>query len=78
VTIIGIYIGVLLAGAVSVEIVFGMRGMGRLLIGSISRRDYPVIQGVVLVLAILFVLLNLVIDIVYTSINPQIKYGDTE
>lgn len=78
VTIIGIYVGVLLAGAVSVEIVFGMRGMGRLLIGSISRRDYPVIQGVVLVLSILFVLLNLVIDIVYTSINPQIKYGDTE
>lgn len=78
VTIIGIYLGVLLAGVVALEIVFGIRGLGRLLIQSIGRRDFPIIQGAVIIIASLFVLINLGIDLLYTAINPRIKYGEGE
>lgn len=75
VTIAGILFAVLLGGVVSVEIVFGIQGLGRLLINSIQRRDFPVIQGGVVLISIIFVLMNLFVDIVYTMINPKIKYG---
>lgn len=78
VTIAGILLGVLLGGVVAVEIVFGIQGLGRLLITSIQRRDFPVIQGSVIVISIIFVFMNLLIDVLYTSINPQIKYGGGE
>lgn len=78
VTISGILFAVLLGGVVSVEIVFGVRGMGRLLINSINRRDFPVIQGGVILISIVFVFMNLFVDLVYTMINPKIKYGGGE
>lgn len=78
VTIAGIFLAVVLGGVVAVEIVFGIRGLGRLLIGSIERRDFPVIQGTVIIVAFVFVFMNLVVDMLYTMINPQIKYGDGE
>jgi len=78
VTIAGIFLAVVLGGVVAVEIVFGIRGLGRLLIGSINRRDFPVIQGTVIVVAFVFVFTNLVVDILYTMINPKIKYGGGE
>ncbi|MFB6126596.1 MAG: ABC transporter permease [Halolamina sp.] len=78
VTIAGILLGVLLGGVVAVEIVFGIQGLGRLLIASIGRRDFPVIQGAVIVISFIFVFMNLFVDILYTSINPKIKYGGGE
>jgi len=75
VTVAGILLGVLLGGVVAVEIVFGIQGLGRLLIASIERRDFPVIQGSVIVISFVFVFMNLLVDVLYTSINPRIKYG---
>jgi peptide/nickel transport system permease protein len=75
VTVAGILLGVLLGGVVAVEIVFGIQGLGRLLITSIERRDFPVIQGSVIVISFVFVFMNLLVDVLYTSINPRIKYG---
>lgn len=78
VTIAGIFLAIVVGGVVAVEIVFGIRGLGRLLIGSINRRDFPLIQGAVILISFVFVFANLVIDILYTMINPQIKYGEGE
>lgn len=78
VTIAGILLGVLLGGVVAVEIVFGIQGLGRLLIASIERRDFPVIQGAVILISFVFVAMNLLVDVLYTSINPRIKYGGGE
>lgn len=74
VTLSGILLGAVLGGVVAVEIVFGIQGMGRLLIESIRVRDYPVIQAGVVAISVTFVLINLFIDILYTLINPKIKY----
>lgn len=78
VTIAGILLAIVIGGVVAVEIVFGIRGLGRLLIGSINRRDFPLIQGTVILISFVFVFANLVIDILYTIINPKIKYGEGE
>ena len=78
VTLAGIFLAVVLGGVVAVEIVFGIRGLGRLLIGSINRRDFPVIQGTVIVISFAFVFMNLIVDILYTMINPRIQYGGGE
>ncbi|MFC5279929.1 ABC transporter permease [Halorubrum rubrum] len=78
VTLAGIFLAVVLGGVVAVEIVFGIRGIGRLLIGSINRRDFPLIQGTVLIVSFVFVLANIVVDLLYTMINPRIKYGGGE
>ena len=78
ITIAGILLGVLLGGVVAVEVVFGIQGLGRLLIASIERRDFPVIQGAVIIISFIFVAMNLLVDILYTSINPRIKYGGGE
>jgi peptide/nickel transport system permease protein len=75
VTLAGIFLAVVLGGVVAVEIVFGIRGLGRLLIGSINRRDFPVIQGTVIVISFAFVFMNLIVDVLYTMINPRIQYG---
>jgi peptide/nickel transport system permease protein len=74
VTIIGLQFGTLLGGAVLTETVFAWPGIGRLLIDSISFRDYPVIQGTVLIIAGGFVLVNLLVDILYAYLNPRIRY----
>jgi len=78
VTLAGIFVAVVLGGVVAVEIVFGIRGLGRLLIGSIERRDFPVIQGTVVVISFAFVFINLIVDVLYTMINPRIQYGGGE
>lgn len=74
VTIIGLQFGTLLAGAVITETVFAWPGIGRLLIDSIGFRDYPVVQGTVLVITLGFVLVNLLVDILYAYLDPRIRY----
>lgn len=74
VTIIGLQFGTLLGGAVITETVFAWPGIGRLLVDSISYRDYPVIQGTVLVIAVGFVLTNLLVDVLYAYLDPRIQY----
>jgi peptide/nickel transport system permease protein len=74
VTVVGITMAILIGGAVVTEIVFNIPGLGRLVIGAILRRDYPVVQGVVLVTAAAYVLINLVVDVVYAFIDPRIRY----
>src|SRR5947209_6102817 len=75
VTVIGITTAVLIGGAVVTEIVFNIPGLGRLIISAILRRDYPVVQGVVLVTAAAYVLVNLVVDVLYVVIDPAAGYG---
>ena len=72
VTVIGIEVGTLLGGNMIVETVFSWPGLGRLVVNSIFVRDYPLVQGVVMVYAFTFVLANLIVDILYTYINPKI------
>lgn len=72
ITIVGLQFGTLLAGAVLTETVFGWPGIGRLLVDSILARDYPVVQGAVLLIAIVFMLVNLVTDILYAYVDPRI------
>ncbi|MCS7240289.1 MAG: ABC transporter permease [Candidatus Bipolaricaulota bacterium] len=74
VTIVGLRFGALLSGAVLTETVFAWPGVGRLVVDSVSARDYPVIQGTVLMIAVCFVFINLVVDLLYGAINPRIRY----
>lgn len=74
VTVIGTGIALLIGGAAVVETVFAIPGLGRLMVDSIARRDYPVIQGLILVFAVVYVLLNLLIDLAYTVLDPRIRY----
>ena len=73
VTVIGLSFAVLMGGAVITEQVFNIPGVGRLLIQAISRRDYPVVQGVVLVVAGMYVFVNLLVDIVYGYLDPRLR-----
>lgn len=75
VTIIGLQFGGLLGGTVLTETVFSWPGIGRLLVESILARDYPVIQGSILVFALLFILINLTVDLLYGLIDPRVRYG---
>ena len=75
ITISGLQFGQLMGGAVVVESVFGLPGLGKLLVDRVLGRDYPVIQGVVLVAACGFVLTNLVVDLVYSLVDPRIRHG---
>ena len=74
VTVIGIGIALLIGGAVVTESVFAIPGLGRLTVDAILRRDYPVIQGVVLMFSMVYVLVNLLIDLTYTLVDPRIRY----
>ena len=74
VTVIGVDFGWLLGGTVVIETVFGIPGMGRLVIYAIMNRDYPMIQGVILYMAVIYMLVNLIVDIVVIFINPRIRY----
>lgn len=74
VTVIGIGVALLIGGAVVTESVFAIPGLGRLTIDAIVRRDYPVIQGIVLMFSFVYVLVNLGIDLVYTALDPRIRY----
>jgi peptide/nickel transport system permease protein len=75
VTTIGLQFGALLGGAVLTETVFAWPGVGRLLVDSISSRDYPVVQGVVLLLSVSFIVINLLTDLVYAYVDPRIRYS---
>lgn len=75
VTIVGLQFGTLMGGAVLTETVFAWPGIGRLLVDAIGFRDYPIIQGTVLVIALGFVLTNLVVDILYAYLDPRIRYN---
>ncbi len=71
---IGLQFGLLLGGAVLTETVFAWPGLGRLIVDSILARDYPVIQGTILVFALLYILVNLVVDLLYAYVDPRIRY----
>jgi peptide/nickel transport system permease protein len=74
VTIIGIGVALLISGVVVTETVFAIPGLGRLTVDAILRRDYPIIQGVILVFSAVYVLINLLVDLSYTLIDPRIRY----
>jgi peptide/nickel transport system permease protein len=74
VTVIGISFAILISGAVVVETVFNIPGLGRLIISAVLRRDYPVIQGVVLCIAGLYMLVNLAVDLSYLLFDPRVRY----
>jgi peptide/nickel transport system permease protein len=74
-TVLGLIFAALIGGAVITEQVFNIPGVGRLLIQAVSRRDYPVVQGVVLVIAGLYVLINLLVDIAYGYLDPRLRQG---
>jgi len=75
ITVIGIGVALLISGVVITESVFNIPGIGRLVVDAISRRDYPVIQGVMIIFAAIDVLINLLIDISYSFIDPRIRYS---
>jgi peptide/nickel transport system permease protein len=76
ITIIGVQLGNLLAGTIIVETVFSRRGMGRLAVTAVLDKDYPLIQGVVLVSALGYVLTNLLVDLSYSALDPRIRHRD--
>jgi peptide/nickel transport system permease protein len=75
VTVIGLQIGVLLSGAVLTETVFSLPGLGLLMTNAVGARDYPLILGCVLVIAVLVILVNLAVDLFYGALDPRIRYG---
>ena len=74
ITVIGLNFGLLLAGAILTETVFSWPGLGRLVVESVYERDYPLVVGCILIFAIVFVIVNLITDLLYTYIDPRIKY----
>jgi ABC-type dipeptide/oligopeptide/nickel transport system permease component len=74
ITIVGLQFGNLLAGAVVVETVFSRQGLGRLLVDAILSKDFPTVQGTVLLVAVMYVLINLVVDLSYAVVDPRIRY----
>ncbi|NLH37178.1 MAG: ABC transporter permease, partial [Thermotogaceae bacterium] len=78
ITIAGFNTGYLLGGAIVIEEVFALPGMGRLVLYAIYQRDYPLIQGIVLIIALMFVLINLLTDLLYAAIDPRIRLDQKE
>ena len=74
ITVIGVQVGYLLSGVVVIEQVFAIPGLGRLVIGAINERNYPLAQGVILVVTVVFVFVNLVVDLAYAWIDPRVEY----
>jgi peptide/nickel transport system permease protein len=75
VSVLGVSIGHLLGGAVIVEAVFSWPGLGSLMVQSISNRDFPVVQGAMLFAALVFIVVNLVVDLLYAAIDPRIRFS---
>lgn len=75
ITVAGVIVGVLLGGAIVIEQVYSLPGVGRLIIGAVLRRDYPVIQGGLLLLATIYVFVNIVVDLLYAYVDPRVRYG---
>src|SRR5699024_2239325 len=74
VTVIGLQVGTLLAGAILTETIFSWPGLGRWLIDALQRRDYPVVQSGVLLVATMIILVNLLVDLLYGVVNPRIRH----
>jgi peptide/nickel transport system permease protein len=74
VTIVGLQMASLLGGVIIVEIIFAWPGLGRLAYDSVIRRDYPMVQGAVLLVALSFALINLLVDLLYAYLDPRVKY----
>ena len=74
VTFVGIQFGRLLGGAIVIEAVFAWPGIGNLAVQSLQSRDYPMVQGVVLVVSIMFIFSNLIVDLFYSVLDPRIRY----
>jgi peptide/nickel transport system permease protein len=74
ISIVGIGVATLISGAVVTETVFGIPGLGRLIVDALLRRDYPIIQGVVLVFSFAYIVINLGVDVAYTLLDPRIRY----
>lgn len=74
ITIVGVNFGLLLGGSIITENVFAIHGVGSIIIEAISKRDFPVVQGAVLLIAALFVIINLIVDIIYMYVDPRITY----
>ena len=74
ITVVGLQFGMLLGGAVLTETVFAWPGIGRLIVDSILARDYPMIQGVILIFGLLYILVNLIVDMTYAFVDPRIRY----
>ncbi|WP_180901520.1 ABC transporter permease subunit [Martelella soudanensis] len=75
VTVIGLQVGSLMAGAILTETIFSWPGIGKWIVDSISKRDYPVVQGGLLVIAVVVMVVNLIVDLLYAVINPRIRHG---
>ncbi len=75
VTVIGVQLGYLLSGVVVIEQVFAIPGVGRLMLGAINERNYPLLQGVILVVTAVFVIVNLLVDLAYAWIDPRVEYA---
>jgi peptide/nickel transport system permease protein len=75
VTVAGVQLGYVVGGLVVVEDVFTLPGVGRLLLDAIFQRDYPVVQGVILLLAAIFMTLNLLVDLLYAVLDPRLRHG---
>jgi dipeptide transport system permease protein len=74
VTVIGLQVGVLLAGAILTETIFSWPGIGKWMVDSIFRRDYPSVQGGLLMIALMVMVVNLIVDLLYGLINPRIRH----
>jgi peptide/nickel transport system permease protein len=75
ITVIGLNTGLLLSGAVLTETVFARPGIGKLLVDSVLCNDYPLVQGIILLIGAIYIVLNLVVDLLYAYLDPRIKYG---
>ncbi|GLY15109.1 ABC transporter permease [Kineosporia rhizophila] len=75
ITVVGLQFGQMLGGSILTESVFGWPGIGQLLVNSITNRDYPVVQGVVFVVAVMLILVNLATDLLYSAIDPRVRHG---
>jgi peptide/nickel transport system permease protein len=78
VTVVGLQLGILISGAVVTERIFGLPGFGKMTIDAVFQRDYPVIQGVVLVTAAAYILINFLVDIAYSLIDPRIRVAGAQ
>jgi peptide/nickel transport system permease protein len=74
VTVVGLSAGYMLGGAVAIEIIFALPGLGRMLVEAVARRDYPLVEGGVLTIALVLATLNLLIDLIYALLDPRIRY----
>jgi len=75
ITLVGLQIPILVGGTVIIEQIFSLPGMGRLLINAIAQRDYPIVSGMLVVVAVAMVLINLLVDLVYAFLDPRIRYS---